>query len=422
MQRAVDTTEGRVFPEDDAVAASDSETARPETGRAPASPWPGFQAAGAGYEVPALSLCGDLRTMVLADVLLWIASRRKTGTLHVRRRATRKRLVFQEGVLHSSSSNDPRETLGQFLVRDGLITEEQLFKALLRQEEKGALLGILLVSEGLLSADQLKRTLRAKAEQIVYDLFYWGEGGFYFKEGLLPKNVPMNLEMDTPAVVQEGTRRAGRWGRIRQKFPSSDVTFTVGTGAQAPANPIEHQIFDLAAAGKTLAAISLETRRCEFDTAEHLFSLVELNVLRVDRLAPESEATDAVAAIQGLLDQAGKALAEKRYDAAFEAYQDALALDHLNQEAKKGLIAVSDARKRQRLARRVPHTAVPVLVLAPAQLANEKLSAEERFLIARVNGKWDVQSILKLCPLAEEDGLALLARLIDRKVIDLKTA
>lgn len=379
---------------------------------------PVTRAAQASSDIPPLSLSGDLRTMILSDVLLWVATRKKTGTLHIRRRATRKRVVFQEGVLHSSSSNDPRETLGQFLVRDGLITEEQLFKTLLRQEEKGALLGILLVSDGLLSADQLKRTLRAKAEQIIYDLFLWDEGGFYFQEGLLPKSVPMNLEMETQSVVQEGTRRGKRWQRIRQRFPSSDITFKAVSAARPPADPVERQVFDLAAAGKTLAQVSLETRRSEFETAERLFGLVELNLLLVDRPLPE-EATDAVGAIEAHLAQARALLAEKHYDPAFEAFQEVLALDHLNQEAKKGLIAVSEGRKRQRLARRVSATSVPNVIMGSLQLTKEKFTPEEGFLVSRVNGKWDVQSILKLCPLGEEEALAIFARLIDRKVIEL---
>jgi len=407
-----------VFPEEDAFAASGSETARPET-RRPAS---GSPAGAEASEMPELGLSGDLRTMTLADVLVWIATRHKTGTLRVRRQTTRKRVVFREGVLRSSSSNDPRETLGQLLVRDALITEEQLFKTLLRQERQGALLGILLVSEGLLSADQLKRTLRAKAEQIVYDLFLWDEGGFHFKEGLLPRNVPMNLELDTQAVVQEGNRRRKRWQRIRQKFPSSDMTFAVGEGAQAPADPVEREIFQLAAAGKTLAEIGLETRRSEFETAQHLFSLVELNMLLVERALPDADERDATGAIDGLLAQARIALAERQHDTALEAFQDVLALDHLNQEAKQGLIAVSEGRQRQRPTRRVPAQARPALLISQAQLAREKLSPEERFLISRVNGRWDVQSILKLCPLDEEEALALFARLIDRKLIELLPA
>jgi hypothetical protein len=36
-----------------------------------------------------------------------------------------------------------------------------------------------------------------------------------------------------------------------------------------------------------------------------------------------------------------------------------------------------------------------------------------------VNGQWDVQSILKLCPMGEEEALLIFARLLDRGVIEL---
>ncbi len=98
-----------------------------------------------------MSLRGDLRTMALPDILQWVATGQKTGTLHVERRSVQKRIILREGNIFSSWSNDPRESLGQFLIRLRLITEEQLFRALLAQEEKGRLLGSILVSEGVLA-------------------------------------------------------------------------------------------------------------------------------------------------------------------------------------------------------------------------------------------------------------------------------
>ena len=64
-----------------------------------------------------MSLRGDLRTMALPDVLQWIATGPKTGTLHVERRSVQKRIILREGNIFSSWSNDPRESLGQFLIR-----------------------------------------------------------------------------------------------------------------------------------------------------------------------------------------------------------------------------------------------------------------------------------------------------------------
>jgi len=97
-----------------------------------------------------MSLRGDLRTMPLPDVLQWVATGRKTGTLHVERRSVQKRIILRDGSVYSSWSNDPRESLGQFLIRLRLISEEQLFRALLAQEEKGRLLGAILVGDGIL--------------------------------------------------------------------------------------------------------------------------------------------------------------------------------------------------------------------------------------------------------------------------------
>ena len=37
-------------------------------------------------------------------------------------------------------------------------------------------------------------------------------------------------------------------------------------------------------------------------------------------------------------------------------------------------------------------------------------------MLSRVNGQWDIQSILKLCPMAEDDALMIFARLIERRV------
>jgi hypothetical protein len=52
-------------------------------------------------------------------------------------------------------------------------------------------------------------------------------------------------------------------------------------------------------------------------------------------------------------------------------------------------------------------------------LTRENFDPQEGFVLSRVNGEWDVRSILKLCPMAEEDALLIFARLLERKVIGL---
>ena len=62
---------------------------------------------------------------------------------------------------------------------------------------------------------------------------------------------------------------------------------------------------------------------------------------------------------------------------------------------------------------------MPALAIDFATLTKQNLDPQEGFVISRVNGQWDIQSILKLCPMAEDETLLIFARLLDRKVIKL---
>src|SRR5574341_1515390 len=367
-----------------------------------------------------MGLTGNLSTMALPDILQWISGGRKTGTLHLERRAVRKKIAFRDGTLFSSWSNDPRESLGQFLMRERLLTEEQLFRALLLQEKEGRLLGTILVEGGLLGEEQLRATLKAKAEETVYDLFLWPEGEFEFKEEDLPRDVTFALSMPLTAVLLEGVRRVDEWLRIREVFPSLRTTFKV-QGAQVDLNdPWQRQALGLVAAGKSLAEVSLEMHRSEFETAALLFDMYERGVIAVDQVREDPRPGDTVAAIRELLDRAARHLGDKRFDLALKSYEDVLALDRLNQHAKKGLIAVIEARNRERTLKTVQIARVPVLTMDLAALTREKFDPQEGFVLSRVNGQWDVQSILKLCPMAEEDAILIFARLLERRVIELR--
>jgi hypothetical protein len=366
-----------------------------------------------------MAFAGDLTTIILSDILSWIASRRKTGTLELKRRSTQKRLAFRGGRLQSSWSNDPRETLGQALIRERLLDEQQLFEALLTQEKTGQKLGAVLVAKGTISDQQLLRVLRWKAEEIVYDCFLWPEGQFDFQDGGEPSDAAgVNLDMDTALVIREGGHRLEEWKKIREVFPSSSVTFKVTNAAFGVEDPVERQVLGLAAAGRTLGAISLETRRSEFEAALVLMGLRERGAVEAAQVLDDGASADPVGAITLLLRAAEHCVVEKRFDAALDAYERVLVLDSLNQQAKKGLVALGEARRQAKVLRKVPLDKVPVLRIGSVALSREKFDSQEGFVLSRVNGQWDVRSILKLCPMSEEDALMIFLRLLERKVIE----
>ncbi|HSD27729.1 MAG TPA: DUF4388 domain-containing protein [Vicinamibacteria bacterium] len=367
-----------------------------------------------------MSFAGDLHTFDLFDLFGWLMGRKKAGLLVMTRRSTRKRLAFRDGAVQWTSSNDPRETIGQALVRDGLITEEALFRALLKQETDKRRLGELLIADGRLTEPQLMGTLRSNAEAHLSDLFLWADGRFEFEDDRPPAPEPSDLKIELKTVLDEGRHRRELWQKLRRRFPSNEITFRVLADAGPLADPTLRPIVDLAGRGKTLAGISLESRRSEYDTTLLLAGLCDRGALAVDKVEAGAPETDPVGIITTLLEGAVMRLKEGRFDAAREAYERVLAFDGVNQAAKKGLLAVAEARQKARVARKIPLEKVPVLRLTAMTLAQRRFDPQEGFVLSRINGQWDVRSILKLCPMPEDDVLFIFSRLLDRQIIELR--
>jgi hypothetical protein len=369
-----------------------------------------------------MSFGGDLHTFDLFDLLGWLMGRKRAGVLQMTRRSTKKRLAFRDGQVQWSSSNDPRETIGQALVREGLIQEEPLFRALLKQEtaKDKRRLGEILIGDGLLTEPQLMKTLQANALAHLYDLFLWADGRFDFDDERPPAPEPSDLKVELKPVLEEGRRRREQWHKLRSRFGSNEVTFKLIADPVQVTDPVLRQLVDLAAFGKTLAGISLESRRSEYETTLLVAQLCDKGVLQVDRVEAGAPETDPVGIINTLLAGGEMRLKEGRFDAATEAYERVLSLDGVNQAAKKGLIAVSEARDKARTAKTVPLGKVPVLRVTALALSQQRFDPQEGFVLSRINGQWDVQSILKLCPLPEDEILAIFARLLERQVIELR--
>jgi TonB family protein len=154
-----------------------------------------------------MSITGNLRTLELSELLQWLAQGKKTGTLVLEQHDLEKRIYFQDGRIISSSSNDPEEYLGTFLIERGYIDEPTLEHAMKLQDATQILLGKVLVTLDSISEDDLGKVLRLKTEESVYELFTWDEGDFRFVKDEMPDAdmVPVSLEVTN--IVMEGMRR-----------------------------------------------------------------------------------------------------------------------------------------------------------------------------------------------------------------------
>lgn len=168
-----------------------------------------------------MGISGNLKTMVLAELLQWLSMGQKRGTLVIESQKVTKRIFFDGGIIISSASTDPKEYLGRFLASHGFIPEDTINEALSNQENERQLLGKILVNMGAISEEDLHQMLRLKAEESIYDIFTWEEGDFEFLDDELPAETMIRMHLDVQGIVLEGTRRVDEWHRIRQTIPSN---------------------------------------------------------------------------------------------------------------------------------------------------------------------------------------------------------
>ena len=83
---------------------------------------------------------------------------------------------------------------------------------------------------------------------------------------------------------------------------------------------------------------------------------------------------------------------------------------HLLQEAEKEFVA-------QVYRNGFSGRAVPKLLHTREQLEHERLGPEEGFLLSRINGESDIESILSVCPFREADSLRMIKKLVDGGII-----
>jgi len=63
---------------------------------------------------------------------------------------------------------------------------------------------------------------------------------------------------------------------------------------------------------------------------------------------------------------------------------------------------------------------VPQLRVSASDLTTEQIDPQEGFVLSRINGSWDIQSIISICPFREADCLRMIKKLRERGIVEIK--
>jgi len=367
-----------------------------------------------------MGIVGNLRTMQLEELLQWLSQSKKSGTLEIVHGKTEKKIFFKDGLILSSASNKPEEYLGHFLMSHGLINEGQLSRAIELQEKSRMLLGMILVNNGAIAERDLARMLRLKAEESIYDIFSWAEGDFRFLDDVLPESAMVPMRMDVTGIVMEGVQRVDEWRRIRQVIPNEQmIPVAVADLSTVPGlGPGEQRLLSLINDERTLEEIRQQTHATEYQACKLIFDQWQLGRLKLVKLrggrvvAAEAGPVAAGAIRAEGLIQAGRTfLSQGDFDAALRHLRAARALEPENPDTQENL-GEAEKRIREQIERSgVTLASIPQVTATMEQLTSSNLSPQEGFMLTRINGVYDIQSILKITPMPQLDALMLFWKL-----------
>jgi len=372
-----------------------------------------------------MGIVGSLATMNVADLLQFLEVGQKSGILRVRHESITKMIYFEKGIIVGSSSNDPKEYFGQFLLHYGKIDETGLKAGMEKHRQLKVPLGRALVHLGLINDGEMMDLLRERALEIIYELFLWEQADFVFEDNALLPHDLIRIQIKPTSVVMEGIYRVDEWHRYRGRIPSDRIVLglvpgqsirDVTVGSQLP------KILWYIKKQMTVGEICYNMHASPFHVYSQLYSLLCEGVVQVlDELPPLDNIplplTDYREVPDDLLEQAKECIQREEAAEAVDILTKFMELDPNHSEARALLATAESLLVRQIYESSIRPEAIPLLAVSIDALTTTELGPKEGFILSRINGSWDVKSILSICPFREADCLLIIQKLYAAKLI-----
>jgi hypothetical protein len=213
----------------------------------------------------------------------------KTGTLEVVNRANSRSYFFyiKKGEIIYIEEHPVRleNRIGDYLLKQGLINEEQLRQALGKQKtNKYEFLGDLLLKEGFISPKELLQSLTHQIENVLFLISLITDGFFTFAEGDTPERMP---QIPYTITLSNLLMIFLKSSEIIVKMPFLKETLNLGFQVDKAAvninklNPMEQWIVDALRRGATVFAILDQAKNTNYITLMSvIYSLYDRNIIR----------------------------------------------------------------------------------------------------------------------------------------------
>lgn len=144
----------------------------------------------------------------------------ETGELVLTRGVVRKTVYFERGAPVFAVSNLASDRFGQFLVRIGKATQEELKTAMVMAERTRQRTGDILIQMGVLNDTERMYYVGQQVKAIVYSLFAWEEGAYQLTFRNRAREETLKLDLHPANLIMRGVKKLYSAQRLQRLSPN----------------------------------------------------------------------------------------------------------------------------------------------------------------------------------------------------------
>jgi DNA-binding response OmpR family regulator len=169
---------------------------------------------------------GQMQVIPLAEVLQVLQLQRQTGTCKITNGRVEVTVSFRDGLIDLARGRGAADEfrLGRYLIEEGLITRDEL-NIILKKRDDGSkkLLGESLINFGLINEEDLRRALIRQTSELIYEVLRWPRGRFTFSKNVVDQREMARLGLPVASIVMEGFRRVDEWRVVEESIHFDEV-------------------------------------------------------------------------------------------------------------------------------------------------------------------------------------------------------
>ncbi|MFZ5758468.1 MAG: DUF4388 domain-containing protein [Thermodesulfobacteriota bacterium] len=226
-----------------------------------------------------MNLQGDFEGSFLTTILQLLCDDHNTGVLQVTCSRKSCKVFFQEGTIVYAISTESRYRLGEMLLRDGIITAEQLEEALQRARRLNIAIGKVLLEQNAITLDVFSQYNTRQVEDILYSMLFWTKGRFDYQDATLRFDRMVVTQLNPMKLILEASRRIDEMSLLTEQIRGDNCIYEKVAGRQneeaiAACSALEKCILELAGNGRSVRDIIAASHYDDFTVYKSLYSLL----------------------------------------------------------------------------------------------------------------------------------------------------